>query len=121
MPEKSSIQDLQGADLALWAARAQGIEERKQIKLYASGPCLYRDTGPGGEPFPFRPDSHLGDAAILIHEMSGAGILTLFAHGAQFEAKGFGHVGFSGLAPAALTRCYIAWKLGQDFTATPTN
>jgi hypothetical protein len=121
MREKVSIQDLEGADLALWAARAQGIEERKGIKLYASGPCLYRDTGPDGEPFPFRPDSHLGDAAILIHEMSGGGILTIFAHGAQFEAEGFGHVGFSGSSPAALTRCYIAWKLGQNFTATPTN
>lgn len=121
MREKVSIQDLQGADLALWAARAQGIEDRRKIKLYASGPCLYRDTGPGGEPFPFRPDSDLGDANILIHEMSGAGILTLFAHGAQFEAEGFGHVGFSGGACTALTRCYIAWKLGQDFTAIPTN
>ncbi|WP_413791812.1 MULTISPECIES: hypothetical protein [unclassified Pseudomonas] len=121
MREKSSIQVLRGADLALWAARAQGIEERRQIKLYASGPCLYRDTGPGGEPFPFRPDSHLGEAGILIQEMAEAGILTLFAHGAQFEAKEFGHVGFSGSPPEALTRCYIAWKLGMDFTATPTN
>ena len=121
MREKVSIQDLQGADLALWAARAQGIEERKKIKLYASGPCLYRDTGPGGEPFPFRPDSHLGDSAILIQEMTQAGILTLFGHGAQFEAQGFGHVGFTGAPSEALTRCYIAWKLGMDFTATPTN
>ncbi|MCL6701287.1 hypothetical protein [Pseudomonas sp. T1.Ur] len=78
MPEKKSIQDLHGADLTLWAARAQGIGDRKRIKLYASGPCLYRDTGPGGEPFPFRPDSHLGDTAVLIHEMAEVGILTLF-------------------------------------------
>ncbi|MFJ2480738.1 hypothetical protein ACIOWE_10710 [Pseudomonas sp. NPDC087598] len=121
MREKVSVQDLEGADLALWAARAQGVEERKGIKLYASGPCLYRDTGPGGEPFPFRPDSNLGDSAILIQELTQAGILTLFGHGAQFEAQGFGHVGYTGTLSAALTRCYIAWKLGQDFTATPTN
>ncbi|VVN70832.1 hypothetical protein PS718_00416 [Pseudomonas fluorescens] len=121
MREKVSIQDLKDADLALWAARAQGIEERMKIKLYASGPCLYRDTGSGGAPFAFRPDSDLGDTAILIQEMAAAGILTIFAHGAQFESNGFGHVGFTGSVPTALTRCYIAWKLGQDFTATPTN
>lgn len=121
MRKKVSIQDLKDADLALWAARAHGIEEQMDIKLYASGPCLYRDTGPGGAPFAFRPDSDLGDSAILIQEMTQAGILTLFGHGAQFEAQGFGHVGFTGAPAAALTRCYIAWKLGQDFTATPTN
>ena len=87
MREKVSIQDLEGADLALWAARAQGVEERKSIKLYASGPCLYRDTGPGGERFPFRPDSNLGDSAILIQEMTQAGILTLFGQARSSRAK----------------------------------
>ena len=120
MSEKRPIVDLCGADLALWAARAQGVEARLGVKLYASGPCLYRDTGPGGEPFAFRPDSTLSDAAILISEMSEAGTLTLFAHGAQFKADGFGHVGFSGGVTAGLTRCYIAWKLGVEFEAVAT-
>ncbi|MGY2416735.1 hypothetical protein HX787_10750 [Pseudomonas tolaasii] len=47
--------------------------------------------------------------------------MTIFAHGAQFEAKGFGHVGFTGSPSEALTRCYLAWKLGMQFMATPTN
>ncbi|WP_019334981.1 hypothetical protein [Pseudomonas syringae] len=46
--------------------------------------------------------------------------LTLFAHGAQFKADGFGHVGFSGGVTAGLTRCYIAWKLGVEFEAVAT-
>lgn len=118
MSSKIELADLSGADLALWAARAMGIEKQRGITLFASNGCLYRDLGQGAAPYPFRPDSSLDDCMKMIREMTEAGILTLFNHGAQFEADGFGHVGYSASTTTALTRCYIAWKLGMDFAAS---
>lgn len=115
MSTKIELMDLSGVDLALWAARALGIEKDGGISLFASNGCLYRDLGNGLVPFPFRPDSSMDDCAAMISQMTAAGTLTLFNHGAQFEASGFGHVGHSGNVTTALTRCYIAWKLGSNF------
>lgn len=51
------VEDLEGAELALWVAKAEKIEEQQGIKLYESGDCLYKETAyGGGEPFPYRPD-----------------------------------------------------------------
>lgn len=121
MSKKTAIAELEGADLALWAARANGLEERIGIKLYATGPCLYRDTGPGGAPFAFRPDSSLQDATPLIYEMAEAGELTLRETGAVLYVDGSGLFEFGGGVTRGLTRCYLAWKLGADFTADATN
>lgn len=101
-----------GTTLALWAARAMGLEEQKGIKLIASDSCLYKEVGEGAVPFAFRPDSNLTDAVPLIAEMSKAGTLTLTNNGAQFESPEYGHVGFSDVStPTAICRCYIAWKM----------
>lgn len=117
MSNKIELSALRGADLALWAARALGIEKARGITLFASNGCLYRDLGEGAAPYPFRPDSSLEDCMGMISEMTEAGTLTLFSHGAQFEAQDFGHVGHSDGVTTALTRCYVAWKLGMDFSA----
>lgn len=111
------VKDLQGAELALWAARANGVEERNNIKLYAAGPCLYRDLGRGATPYNFRPDSDLSEAASLIDEMVKAGELRLDAQGASLTVPGWGTIGFLGRAAVAATRCYVAWKLGEEFEA----
>jgi hypothetical protein len=112
---KIVVRELQGAELALWAARANGRETRENIKLYAAGPCLYRDLGRGATPYHFRPDSNLEDAASLIGEMTQAGELRLDARGATLSVPGWGTIGFEGRPAEAATRCYVAWKLGDEF------
>lgn len=61
------VAELTGADLALWVARLEGIEERDGVKLYASGGCLYRETQwGGGEPYDYRPDSRWSAGGPII-------------------------------------------------------
>ncbi|WP_455233585.1 hypothetical protein [Geopseudomonas aromaticivorans] len=112
-----SVATLEGAELALWAARAAGVDKRRKVVLYVSGPCLYRDLGQGAEPFPYRPDSTLRDAADLLWEMSEAGEISFSKTGAKLSIPGHGLIAFDGRAPEAITRCYVAWKMGGEFDA----
>ncbi len=114
---KIVVSELKGSALALWAARANGQETRKNIKLFAEGTCLYRDLGNGAKPYPFRPDSHFVDTASLIYEMMLAGAIRLEATGAALSVPGWGSIGFEGTPMEAATRCYVAWKLGEEFEA----
>jgi len=111
--KKIEVKELKGAQLALWAARANGHETRENIKLFTDGTCLYRDLGSGATPYPFRPDSNFDDTAGLVYEMMHAGAIHLDATGAALSVPGWGTIGYEGCPIEAATRCYVAWKLGE--------
>lgn len=85
--------DLAGAQLALWVARAEGIEQALGVKLYASGPCLYKETPwGGGEPFDYRPDSRWAHGGPIL-ERECIGVMPAFEGGELFWIAGHRDVG----------------------------
>lgn len=114
MPQTIPLDRLDGPRLALWAAKAARIEQQQSIQLFADNSGLYRKIGAGALPYFYRPDLESRDTELLIAEMKQAGGLFVSAEGATFKAEGFGEVTFSGTQAVAVTRCYIAWKLGKD-------
>lgn len=110
------VNELSGALLALWVARAEGIEERENVKLYASGPCLYKESGHGGgEPYEYRPDSrHAHGGPILDREH----ISTLYMESVgEWRASHPRRRGKSCGGPTMLVagmRAHVASKYGQD-------
>ncbi|AJG19050.1 phage protein NinX family protein [Cupriavidus basilensis] len=116
------VADLEGALLALWVAKAEGIEQPLGVKLYASGPCLYKETPwGGGEPFDFRPDSRWAHGGPII-DRENIGTMPFFEGGARYwmAAHASAHRGMKGNTPLiAAMRVYVASKFGEEIPEVP--
>lgn len=115
-----------GAELSRLVALAGGQRKEDAARLYANGGCLYRESGfGGGEPFDFRPDSRWDDSNVIIYEvLKAGGKVVLEPSGASLAIPGYGFIATSYLmqgyriavgTPFDLCRCYVAWKLGDEF------
>jgi hypothetical protein len=118
------VLDLRGAQLAYWVAQAEELEQQRGVKLYAAGPCLYRDSGMGGGvPFHYRPDSD-GSVAAAIIERERIGVRPQDAGGdfigvpqttphwlARHPSRNVNEIG-STMLEAAM-RAYVAAKFGD--------
>lgn len=124
---KISINEISdGAELARLVALAGGARKHDAVRLYANGGCLYRENNIGGaEPFDFRPDCRWDDANVIIYEvLKAGGKVTLEPSGASLSIPFDGFITASYLlqgyrigagTPFDLCRCYVAWKLGDEF------
>lgn len=125
--------ELTGALLALWVARAEGIEEKRGIKLYASGPCLYKETQwGGGEPFPYRPDCdwehggpiiereklYLRDPDPMARHVDSSLDNKWEAAKANHATRMYEHHQYGKTALLAAMRCYVASKFGEEVPDT---
>lgn len=109
------VSDLEGAELALWVAKAEGVAD-KHNGLHVKGGWLCEATPDGGSyPIDYRPDTDWSIGGPIMEREGIARMPIVGGRGwwaeLHVEDKEIGHSGDRELV--AGMRCYVAYRFGE--------